>query len=200
MRNPQQGELHLKAPQKGGLHLRAPQKGGLHLKAPQEGGLHLKAPQKGGLHLRAPQEGGLHLKAPQEGGLHLHGAPWWLRRPQGAEAAEGEGVDHQVWIAWRPGGVCKCPRGAGLGGAGGWWVGVWRVGSGGWWGVVPPFALQRASKPPGRLLNLLCEAPCPHHLFVFRFCCVGLGGLVGGRPGFRGGSAARASPRLHFDP
>ena len=103
MKAPQEVGLHLKAPQEGGLHLKAPQEGGLHLRAPHEGGLHLKAPQKGGPHLRAPQEGGLHLRAPQEGGLHLHGAPWWLRRPQGAEAAEGEGVDHQVWIAWRPG-------------------------------------------------------------------------------------------------
>ena len=102
--------------------------------------------------------------------------------------------------AWWLGGVGKRPRGAGLGGAGGWGVGAWRVWSGGWLGAPPLFALQQASKPPGRLLNFLCEAPCPHHLFVFRFCCVGLAGLVGGRPGFRGGSAASASPQLHFDP
>ena len=121
-----------------------------------------------------------------------------------AAAAEGSGVvaveDGVGSVAHDPGGVCQAPPRGRVRRGWGWWVGVWRVGSGGWWGVVPPFALQRASKPPGRLLNLLCEAPCPHHSFVIRFCFVGLGGLVGGRPGFRGGSAAPASPRPHFDP
>ena len=109
------------------------------------------------------------------------------------------GVARMRALIRQPGDVVMRPRGAGLGGVGGWGVGARWVWSGGWLGAPPLFALQQASKPPGRLLNLLCEAPCPHHSFVSRFCFVGLGGLAGGRPGFRGGSAAPASPRLHFD-
>ena len=51
----------------------------------------------------------------------------------------------------QPGDVVMRPRGAGLGGVGGWGVGARRVLSGGWLGAPPLFALQQASKPPGRL-------------------------------------------------
>ena len=76
-------------------------------------------------------------------------------------------------LARWPGDVGRRPRGAGLGGVGGWGVGARRVWSGGWLGAPPLFALQQASKPPGRLLNFCARRPAP----TIRLC---LGSVVSG--------------------